>query len=298
MQLLPSLLPFLLLVPLVPSQRIVSLAGSDWTLNNDALNISVPAQLPSYAQLDLFANQVIGDPLYGLNNFNLRWIVWQNWTYTSAPIAGLSANATSTWLLFNGLDTFTSISFCGKHVASTNNQFRQYWFDVAAILATCNPADRVVSINFGSAAKIANDIAGDPERQEVWPDIVQQLYQFADRWFVRKEQSDFGWDWGPAFVPAGPWQPAWVVQLGDFEVHVRNILVDIYRQGQLNNLPPDQNRPWVLNASLDYFGSLPASAALTYTLTSLDNDTTVAAGSLGNVNCTDCEYSFDGVRHL
>lgn len=24
--------------------------------------------------------------------------------------------------------------------------------------------------------------------------------------FVRKTQSDFGWDWGPAFVPAGIWQ--------------------------------------------------------------------------------------------
>ena len=28
----------------------------------------------------------------------------------------------------------------------------------------------------------------------------------AARNFVRKAQSDFGWDWGPAFVPAGIWQ--------------------------------------------------------------------------------------------
>ena len=58
------------------------------------------------------------------------------------------------------------------------------------------------------------------------------------------------------FVPAGPWQPAWIVQLEDREVHIRNSLVDIYRQGQLNNLPPDQNQPWVVNASLDYFGDV------------------------------------------
>lgn len=191
---------------LVSSQNIVSLVGTDWTLHNDALNVSVPASLPSYAQLDLYDNKVIGDPLYGLNNFNLRWIVWQNWTYTSTPISGLSSNASSTWLLFNGLDTFTSISFCGQHVASTNNQFRQYWFDVSNIFKTCHQADRVLSINFGSAAKIADEIANEPG-QETWPYGVMQLYQFLNRWFVRKEQSDFGWDWGPAFVPAGPWQP-------------------------------------------------------------------------------------------
>lgn len=190
------------LAPLVFSQNIVSLVGSDWTLSNDALNISVPAELPSYAQLDLYANQVIGDPLYGTNNFNLRWIVWSNWTYTSAPIQGLSSNASSTWLLFNGLDTFASIEFCGEHVAATNNQFRQYWFDVSDILKSCRSQDRILSINFGSAANIANDIANEPG-QETWPYGIDQLYQFINRWFVRKEQSDFGWDWGPAFVPAG-----------------------------------------------------------------------------------------------
>ncbi|KAK4507048.1 hypothetical protein PRZ48_000782 [Zasmidium cellare] len=273
------------LTSLVSSQNIVSLVGSDWTLSNDALNISVPAELPSYAQLDLYNNQVIGDPLYGRNNFALRWIVWSNWTYTSDPIQGLSSNASSTWLLFNGLDTFTSISFCGEHVAATNNQFRQYWFDVSDILRSCGSQDKILSINFGSAANIANDIANEPG-QETWPDGVNQLYQFVNRNFVRKEQSDFGWDWGPAFVPAGPWQPAWVVQLGQNEVQVRNSLVDIYRQGQLNNLPAPQDQPWVVNASLDYFGNLPQGASLTYKLTSRDNETTVSTGSLGDVNTT------------
>ncbi|KAI5369123.1 putative glycoside hydrolase, family 2, immunoglobulin-like beta-sandwich, beta-mannosidase [Septoria linicola] len=272
------------------AQRVVSLAGCDWTISNSGLNISLPAKLPSYAQLDLYDNQVIGDPLYGRNNFNLRFIVWQNWTYTSAPISGLSTNSSSTWLLFNGLDTFTSISFCGQHVASTNNQFRQYWFDVSSLVSGCEQDDQVVEINFGSAANIADEIANQPG-QETWADGIMQLYQFPNRWFVRKEQSDFGWDWGPAFVPAGPWQPAWIVQLEEEEVQVRNSLVDIYRQGQLNNLPPDQTQPWVVNASLDYFGSVPSSASLRYTLTSLDNKTVIASGDLANVSVTDASVT-------
>lgn len=267
----------------VDAQRVISLAGNGWTISNPSLNVSLPAKLPSYVQLDLHDNQVIGDPLFGQNSFDLRFIVAENWTYTSAPISGLSSDdASSTWLLFNGLDTFTSISFCGHHVASTNNQFRQYWFDVSAFLANCKPEDQMVEINFGSAAKIADDIANEPG-QETWPDGVMQLYQYPNRWFVRKEQSDFGWDWGPAFVPAGPWQPAWVVQLQQEEVQIRNSLVDIYRQGQLNNLPPDQNQPWVVNASLDYFGSIPSGATVQYRLTDRANTTLIAQGELCNI---------------
>jgi hypothetical protein len=72
-------------------------------------------------------------------------------------------NANSTWLVFNGLDTFTSIKFCGKHVAATNNQFRQYYFDVTDILANCNST--VLSINFGSAPVIANATAELPGQE-------------------------------------------------------------------------------------------------------------------------------------
>lgn len=107
-----------------------------------------------------------------------------NWTYTSAPISGLSSNASSTWLQFNGLDTFASIEFCGKHVASTNNQFRQWWFDVSDILDTCGEGDAVLSINFGSAPNIANEIAAEPGA-ETWPEGVQQVYEFQNRWWIR-----------------------------------------------------------------------------------------------------------------
>ena len=176
-------------------QKVISLVGNDWTLSDPDLNVSVPAHLPSQAHLDLFEQQVIGDPYHNLNDFNLRWVAWSNWTYTSAPISGLSSNASSTWLQFDGLDTFTSIEFCGQHVASTNNQFRQYWFDITDIMSSCKEPDRVLSINFGSAPTIANEIANEPG-QETWPYGVQQIYEFLNRWFIRKEQSDFGWDWG------------------------------------------------------------------------------------------------------
>jgi len=86
-------------------------------------------------------------------------------------------------------------------------------------------------------------------------------------------------------APAGPWQPAYVVRLGPNEIHVRNNDVDIYREGQLNLIPPDQSKNWVVNASLDYIGQLPEGATMSYVLQDSDN-TTISQGQLSDINCT------------
>ncbi|KAF2800922.1 glycoside hydrolase family 2 protein [Melanomma pulvis-pyrius CBS 109.77] len=263
------------------SRQILDLSSVDWTLTSpNFTNISVPAKLPSQAHLDLYDARVIGNPLFGLNDFDLRWIADSNWTYTSAPMTSLRENSSSTWLVFNGLDTFASIELCGQHVAATNNQFRQYYFEVSDIIRSCsNP---ILSINFGSATVIANATAAIPG-QETWPYGVEGLFEFPNRQFIRKEQNDFGWDWGPAFAPAGPWLPAYVVQLEAQKVYVRNTLVDVYREGQLNLLLPDQSKDWVLKASIDYLGSeIPSDASLTYLLSDANN-ATVLSGQLNNI---------------
>ncbi len=199
-----------------------------------------------------------------------------------------TSNDVQTWLLFNGLDTFTSIEFGGQHVAATNNQFRQYYFDVSDLLS--NFTSSVLSVNFGSAPNIADQIAAEPG-QETWPYGIEIIYEFPNRQFIRKEQSDFGWDWGPAYAPAGIWQPAYVIQLSasgsSSEVYVRNPDFDISRVGQRNNIPPDQSAPWLLNASLDVIGTLPTGAALSYTFTNSSTNQTVISGMLTNISCSD-----------
>ncbi|KAF2267100.1 putative beta-mannosidase [Lojkania enalia] len=266
--------------PIACAQQVLDLSSISWTITSPNFsNISVPGAIPSQVHIDLYSANVIDDPLFGLNDFNLRWIADSNWTYTSAPIFTLKDGFSSTWLIFNGLDTFTSIDFCGHHIASTNNQFRQYYFEISEILTSCNYP--VLSIKFGSATVIANATAAIPG-QETWPWRVEGLFEFPNRHLIRKEQNDFGWDWGPAFAPAGPWQPAYIVQLGPDDIYIRNTLVDIYREGQLNLLPPDQSRDWVLNASIDYIGNLPYGTSLEYVLADTNN-IAVLSGTLQNV---------------
>ena len=150
-----------------------------------------------------------------------------------------------------------------------------------------NCTSTTLSIDFGSAPMIADQIAAQPS-QETWPNGVEIVYEFPNRQFIRKEQSDFGWDWGPAFAPAGIWQPAYVIQLSSSsnessEVYIRNFDFDISRVGQMNNIPPDQSAPWLLNASLDILGTLPPNAALTYVIADSSKNQTVSSGSLTNL---------------
>lgn len=282
-----TLLAILSLVPSIIASNVLDLSNQTWTLQSQPYNISVAGRVPSHVHLDLFDSQVIGDPYYGLNDFDLRWVAWADWNYTS-KVAGLESvgqgtNA-STYLLFNGLDTIADIWLCGEAVASTNNQFRQYFFDVSDILASC-PSDTTapeLSVQFFSAPGTAYDLASQPGA-ETWPWGVENLFEFQHRPFIRKEQSDFGWDWGPAFAPAGIWQKAWIVQLDPGELQVRNSIYDIYRRDQLPNLPPDQGADWVLNASIDVLNTIPEGASMRYRITDSTTKETISRGDLMNV---------------
>ncbi|KAK0635970.1 glycoside hydrolase family 2 protein [Bombardia bombarda] len=265
----------------VVTGSVIDLSSQKWVLSNSDLNISVRGKVPSHVHLDLFEQQVIADPYYGLNDFNLRWIGWTDWNYAATIIGLQRSPTTKTFLQFNGLDTFAHVSFCGQRVAYTDNQFRQYVFDITAILAACN-GPHELNILFPSVPVTAATIANQPG-QEIWPPRVQILFEFSNRHFVRKEQSDFGWDWGPGFVPTGIWQKAWVVQLELLEVHVRNTLLDIYRVGQLPNLPPDQTQNWVLNASIDAVGIFPFNSIMKYKIVDAKTKQTVSFGLLSNV---------------
>lgn len=66
-------------------------------------------------------------------------------------------------------------------------------------------------------------------------------------------------------------------------VYVLNTALDIFRQGQLNWLPPDQSKPWVVNASIDYLGKLPEGASLTVDIKSWDKKSSIASSSLGEI---------------
>ncbi|KAH1395714.1 hypothetical protein KXW65_009110 [Aspergillus fumigatus] len=268
-----------LLTPAPPSvvgQHVVDLSGDGWTLSSTALNRTVPGHLPSQVHLDLFEAGVIDIMASMILTFvGLRMPIGR------IPATRLKAYFESTWLVFDGLDTFATITFCDQHVGSTDNQFRQHHFDVSQILKECKQ-DPVLRINFGSAPNIANTIAKSPDAEE-WPPGVQITNEYPNRWYIRKEQSDFGWDWGPAFAPVGPWKPSYIVQNSHAELYVLNTDIDIYRQGQINYLPPDQSQPWIVNASIDFLGPVPCKPSMSIEIKDAATGSVLSSGLLQNV---------------
>ncbi|PLB55349.1 putative beta-mannosidase [Aspergillus steynii IBT 23096] len=276
----------------IHAQIIVPLSDEKWTISSPALNQTVPGYLPSHVHLDLLKAGVIGG-YYRLNEFEQRWVGDSNWTYTSGPIDGLNEGAESTWLVFDGLDTYTTVLLCGKQVASTDNQFRQYYFDVSDILRNCTDTP-VLSLNFGSAPAIVDKIAEGYD----WIELPLSFnFELPNRWYMRKEQSDFGWDWGPGFAPAGPWKPAYLVQFNSPErIYVLNTDLDICRKGQINHMPPDQNQPWVVNASIDFLGSIPPGPSMSIEITEAETGLVLTSEALCNVTVS--EGSITGVTVL
>lgn len=148
--------------------------------------------------------------LSDLQEFDLRWIAYSNWTY-SCEIEGLyvadpsnhnceinltarrnNSQNVETHLIFNGLDTYASVEFCGQHIGNADNQFRQWIFNVSEEFQSCNQSRPSLVINFGATPNISESIANQPG-QETWPSGIEGVYEFPNRQFVRKEQSDFGW---------------------------------------------------------------------------------------------------------
>jgi beta-mannosidase len=68
----------------VSRPAILDLSTAHWTLSSPQHpNISVSGSVPSHAHLDLYRAGVIPDPYFGLNDFELRWVAYSNWTYSA-----------------------------------------------------------------------------------------------------------------------------------------------------------------------------------------------------------------------
>ena len=69
----------------------------------------------------------------------------------------------------------------------------------------------------------------------------------------------------------------------DDGLYVLNTALDIFREGQINWLPPDQSKPWVVNASIDFLGTIPEGASMNIDIEDYNTGSSIASGSLNDV---------------
>ena len=188
------------------------------------------ATVPGTVQTDLLDARLIPEPFVGENEGRLQWIGLSDWEYRlefQVDAATLAREHVD--LVFDGLDTFASVSLNGQPLAATDNMFRRWRLPAKALL---KPGRNTLLVSLQSPIK----------RVQPWlrkqPYALPGAYdsQFGDEpkgvasaTYVRKAQYQYGWDWGPRFVTLGIWQPvrleSWnQVRLEDF--HVRQQRVD------------------------------------------------------------------------
>ncbi|KIJ51534.1 glycoside hydrolase family 2 protein [Sphaerobolus stellatus SS14] len=232
------------------SSQTFSLSSLEWTLRNQNGSIVIPGAVPSQAHVDLLKAGLITEPLLGINDYTQRWIWLDNWTYTAdiGPYLKTISDKSPSTLL----------TLADQPVAWTDNEFRQYTFNVTHIVSSIErQKNKNLTVSLESAYLYGLNVSSRPDAETL---INSDTFEvpLARQW-IRKVDSDFGWDWGPAFVPSGIHKPAYFVTLpqetgagktGTPSIFVEESSIEIYKKGQKPSIEPDPSADWVVNVTL------------------------------------------------
>jgi len=175
----------------------LSLAVASWRFRDCSNKTWMPAVVPGCVHTDLLREKKIPDPFWGVNEAGIQWIEERDWEYKAAfnVAADLLAEEVVE-LVADGLDTVATVTLNGQEVARTENMFIGWRWDVKPLL---RPGKNEILIRFGSAMEYIRT-----HRTEHAPREINDPVGGCTR--IRKQQCQFGWDWGPRFVTAGIWR--------------------------------------------------------------------------------------------
>ncbi|MDQ8205130.1 glycoside hydrolase family 2 protein [Pelagicoccus sp. SDUM812003] len=175
-----------------------SLDGN-WTLKGPK-KIEISAVVPGCVHADLRRENLIPDPYFRDNETQVQWVGEENWTYTrSFELSPAFLRSERLELVCQGLDTFAEIHINGRKLAETDNMFRQWEFDVKALL---REGENSISVTLRSPMPYGRR---KQEERFLWQTGIGHHRLEGGQW-VRKEQSNYGWDWGPMIVTMGIWR--------------------------------------------------------------------------------------------
>ncbi|KZS12421.1 Beta-mannosidase [Daphnia magna] len=204
------LLP-LVLLSFTAAFELIDLSTANGFIWNAALpnkSIQVSGTVPGsiYTDLEMGGKFTGGPLLFRFNDLDYRWVSYEDWDYyLSFEVPATVASYSAVDLVFYGVDTVADIELNKSPLGTTNNMFVRYKYDVKNILKTDGSNELVV--RFKSPVKYAKDRYDEQALDyPVLPTCLDPAYQgecHANH--IRKMQSSFSWDWGPAFPTVGLW---------------------------------------------------------------------------------------------
>jgi|UniRef100_UPI00404AC977 beta-mannosidase len=216
--------------------QTLPLATASWRFR-DASKSSFwrDAVVPGCVHRDLRRHDLIPDPFFGTNELDLQWIEDRDWEYRASFNVSKSLLAEEVVeLVCDGLDTLCAVYLNGKKIAVTDNMFITHRWDVRAMLKAGRNELRFVFASAGRALPKTR-----PEHQpKEFNDSIGRCSVF------RKEQCQFGWDWGPRFVTAGIWRDLRLEGWSGNRLDSVRVNQDHSARGQVSlNLTPEFDRP-------------------------------------------------------
>ena len=169
-----------------------------WTLTSDTLAPMRHFTVPSVVQQTLTDADLIPNPYSGTVENDLLWISDHPWTYsTKFNVKSNMLGQDVVELVFEGIDTYASVTLNGGKLFDADNQFRIWKADVKQLLKA---KDNVLEVHFPR-----------------YDSLQQALYdqhrpRFPEKYAVtRKAPYQHGWDWAPKYKNIGLWKPVKLV---------------------------------------------------------------------------------------
>ena len=171
---------------------MTALLNDGWTLTDGSGDYACPISFPNDGITALHAADLIPDPYFGRNEYDLRWICERDWTVTR------TFDLTDVYvdLVLSRMDTVVTVKVNGTVVLDAKNAFRDYR---VALAEAATVGKNTIAITFHSPVAAGRALQ-DAHDFEI-PISHNCPIPFGN--FLRKPACDFGWDWNIALAPFG-----------------------------------------------------------------------------------------------
>lgn len=179
-----------------------------------------PARVPGSVQQDLIAAGRVPDPFKGVNEAPIQWVGLTSWQFRRViEVTPAMLARDHVELVFDGLDTFATVTLNGVELLRADNAHRRWRVDARAAL---KPGRNELVVRFASPIRTlqpmvlaeANPLPGEydsafgdePKGKQTSP-------------YIRKPKYHYSWDWAPRLVNIGLWRPVRLEAWDEARIH-------------------------------------------------------------------------------
>eukprot|EP01043_Picozoa_sp_COSAG02_P012539 COSAG02_NODE_484_length_21389_cov_9.202583_8_plen_778_part_00 len=215
-----------------PRQSLCSTAHNRWSVTSANGSVVVSATVPGQIHFDLERAGVINDT-YALSNIDANaWVRADSWSFAlNFTLSTELAASKKIWLVFDGVDT-AARTFLNEPPLANNwsawgplqkhgnrnfvdlpadvpglradDMYLRYAYDVSDAIKRTGTNSLVVE----TASVAPLDLGAGRTNQ---PYAGHSGFNTGSWRYVRKEPSQFGWDWAPVVETQGIWKPVYLV---------------------------------------------------------------------------------------